>query len=516
MTSLKDFRKLHANDLSLFRKIYIIALYFCNVSFLQIPAYALVAVLFLWGVKLVYNKQQTNNTFFKLRFGLWVWGFLFCSLLTMLINFEYTIFISFIMMLHILICFFIFYGIHTEENFDFKKEIYSVAKLIVYITTVLNIIGIVCIMTNFTFEWHWIKFTIYENRFTGVFINPNLLGFISCASLFCCHIFTKSEFSNSVDCKSIEKVWIFVCFATSLFSLLLCDSNASLVLLITYCITYIVYDFFSLKEGLNIKVVILKIISVLLICSFFTFSTILFRDICQRGFAEITSTTYSILDTINKSFDEVVDTNIDPNNENNENNENKTNVDNNENSNDNTNTKLDPKKDTVTFKHENKNIDSGRFKLYKESVNLFKLSPIFGISNGNIVFYSQEYANGVLSYSYHNSDLHNGFLTILVSTGVIGFLIFCIFGFRFAKHSAQHLFLQNKTYKNDIYPCLFSFLTAYLFYSMFEKALLYDISFMVMWFWLLMGYMSCYVAKFEPMLETQYLFHQKRLKRTLL
>ena len=173
-------------------------------------------------------------------------------------------------------------------------------------------------------------------------------------------------------------------------------------------------------------------------------------------------------------------------------------------------------KGPITFEHEISNIDSGRFKLYRESLDLFKISPVFGISNGNIVFYSQEYANGTLKYTYHNNDLHNGFLTILVSTGVLGFVIFGIFGFRFAKHAAQHLFLQKKTFKNDAYPCMFAFLSAYLFYALFEKALLYDISFMVMWFWLIMGYTSCYIAKFEPMLETRYLFHQKRLHRSLL
>ena len=37
-----------------------------------------------------------------------------------------------------------------------------------------------------------------------------------------------------------------------------------------------------------------------------------------------------------------------------------------------------------------------------------------------------------------------------------------------------------------------------------------------MFFWLMMGYTSCYVAKYEHLIETQYLFHQKRLRRTML
>lgn len=225
----------------------------------------------------------------------------------------------------------------------------------------------------------------------------------------------------------------------------------------------------------------------------------MFREICQQGFAVVTAKTYSLLDGITGNADGV----------------------NSEQSGDNgANSRKEQtesaKNPPVTFEHKNPNLDSGRFKLYRESIDLFKISPVFGISNGNIVFYSQEYANGTLKYTYHNNDLHNGFLTILVSTGVLGFVIFCIFGFRFAKHAAQHLFLQKNTFKNDAYPCMFAFLSAYMFYALFEKALLYDISFMVMWFWLIMGYTSCYIAKFEPMLETRYLFHQKRLRRSLL
>lgn len=169
---------------SCYRKVYIFTLFFCNVSFLQIPAYILVAFLFCWGIWLTYYKQKTNNTFFKLRFGLWVWGFLAVSLLTMLLNFTYTIFYSALMFLHILICFFIFYGMHTEPDFDFKNELYTVARGIVYITTIANFIGIFCLMFNIRFEWYWIKFTIYENRFTGIYINPNLLGFVSCVAIF--------------------------------------------------------------------------------------------------------------------------------------------------------------------------------------------------------------------------------------------------------------------------------------------------------------------------------------------
>ena len=494
---MKELKK-KIKSFSCYRKVYIFTLFFCNVSFLQIPAYILVAFLFCWGIWLTYYKQKTNNTFFKLRFGLWVWGFLAVSLLTMLLNFTYTIFYSALMFLHILICFFIFYGMHTEPDFDFKNELYTVARGIVYITTIANFIGIFCLMFNIRFEWYWIKFTIYENRFTGIYINPNLLGFVSCVAIFCCHILCKPDFQNAVNQRKVSKIWIIACVCTSLFSLLLCDSNASMVLILAYMIVYIVYQFFAAKDGLSPAKVTMRIVALVLVGTFLVGSSLMFREICQQGFAVVTAKTYSLLDEITEK--EQSDTDEQPK----------------QNDSDNNKTAAPSDKGPITFEHENSNIDSGRFKLYRESLDLFKISPVFGISSGNIVFYSQEYANGTLKYTYHNNDLHNGFLTILVSTGVLGFVIFGIFGFRFAKHAAQHLFLQKKTFKNDAYPCMFAFLSAYLFYALFEKALLYDISFMVMWFWLIMGYTSCYIAKFEPMLETRYLFHQKRLHRSLL
>lgn len=493
MTAIKS----NIKDSSLFRKIYIIDLLFCYISFLQIPAYVLLVAMFIWGVYLVIYNQRTNNTFFKLRFGLWVGAFLIASLIALMLNFSVTILYSFVMFLHILICFFIFYGMHTEPDFDFRNELYSIARIVVYVVTVANIIGIVCLMCGFRFEWQWVKFTIYENRFTGVYINPNYLGFVSVVAVMCCHMLYKPDFMKKVNQPRVSKIWIIGCVATSVFSLMLCDSNASIVLGLGYAIIYVIYIFFADKTGIakpdkpvSKSKIFVKIVSLLLVGTLIIGSVLMFREICKAGFSVIVNKTSSFISLIVNGDDELYS--------------------------DITGVPIINEKNEITFNHENKNVDSGRFKLWKESVNLFKLSPIIGISNGNIIFYSEEYADGVLSYSYHNNDLHNGFLTLLVSTGVIGFLLFGIFGFRFAKHAAQHLFLQKHTFRNDIYPCMFAFLSAYLLYALFEKALLYDISFMVMWFWLIMGYTSCYIAKFEPMLETQYLFHKKRLTRTLL
>ena len=195
MTDFKQKLRGFFSDSSLFRRIYIIDLFFTNIAFLQIPAYVLLVFLFIWGVCLSVYNQRHNNTFFKLRFGIWIGAFLAVTVFTMLINFSQTFLYSLLMLLHVVMCFFLFYGMHTEPEFDYRIELYHIAKFILYATTIMNIIGITCLMFGFKFEWYWIKFTVYENRFTGCYVNPNLLGFISVVSFFCCHILSKGEIS---------------------------------------------------------------------------------------------------------------------------------------------------------------------------------------------------------------------------------------------------------------------------------------------------------------------------------
>ena len=153
MTTLKE----KTRDSSLFRKIYTIDLLFCTISFLQIAAYVLLVLLFIWGVYLTFYNQKKNKTIFTFSFGIWINAFLIISLLSILINLSVTFFYSLVMFLHIAICFVIFYGMHTEPGFNFRLELYQIATTVVYIVTAANIIGIFCLLIDFRFEWYWIK-----------------------------------------------------------------------------------------------------------------------------------------------------------------------------------------------------------------------------------------------------------------------------------------------------------------------------------------------------------------------
>lgn len=492
MTTLKE----KLSDTSLFRIMYIIDLFFCMISFLQLLAYVLLVPLFIWGLRLIYVNQRRYDTFSRLRFGIWISAFLIFSLFSILINFSYTLLYSFLMFLHVLMCFCLFYGMHTEPDLNFRAELDVIAKTLVVLTTAFDLIGFFCLLfgVHFDFDFneiYFIRFPIFENRFTGVYFNPNWLGFASVVSVVCCHFLSKPTMQNVRPRRIIGRGFLLTCAVINLFALILSDSNAAFVLMLGYVIVYVAYIFFDTRAGMSPSKVFIRIVTLIMVVAVFIGSSVIFRTVFKAGFAAVTSKTNALVDVLfddEKLINEIAEGEATDK----------------------------PSEQAVTFNHENTNIDSGRFRLWRESLDLFKISPIIGIANGNIVFYSEEYLNGELTFSYHNSDLHNGFLTILVSTGVLGALLFGTFGFRFAKHAAQHLFLRRKTVRDEVYPCLFAFLSAYLVYSLFERALLYDISFLVIWFWLMMGYTACYVAKYEHLIESQYLFHRKRIRRSLL
>lgn len=479
---------------SLFRIIYIIDLFCCMISFVQLAAYVLLPFLFIWGLRLTYLNQRRYNTFFKMRFGIWIGAFTAFSLLAIFFNITVSALISVLMFLHTLICFFVFYGMHTEPDFDFKKEMYFICNFMLIVTTALSFIGFFCLMFGIHFEWDyedifWIRFPLYENRFTGVFVNPNLLGFVSAVGMVCCHIMHKDGLVDELGKSKVNRVLLAAAGAANVISLILCDSNAAFVLALGYVLLYVIYMFFDVKREISVSKLILRILTTILVCALIAGASMAFRTVFKAGFAVVNAKTNAFVDVLFHDEEIINDIEDDMDEENN---------------------------GDASFEHENSNIDSGRLKMWKESIGLFKISPIIGISNGNIVFYSGEYLNGVLEYNYNHNDLHNGFLTILVSTGVIGAILFGTFGFRVAKHTVQNLFWRETSYRFDVFPCLFAFLGAYVVYAFFEKALLYDISFMVMWFWLFMGYLSCYIVKHEPALQSQYLFNHKRLTRTML
>ena len=458
-------------DTSLFRRSYIICLFCGNISFVLIPAYVVLIFLFLWGLFLLVYNEVKHHTVLKTRYGAWLLGFVVTSLVTVTIHLAdsvlYNVY-NLIMVLHVAMCFFIFYSVHTEKHLNFRRELYSVCKFIVYTTTVLGIAGLVFLMAEISFEVLWQKFIVFDNRFDGMFINPNQTGFIAVVGIFCSHMLLKKDFIAISGRERVSRIWIGSCVAVNAISLLLCDSNGAMVLMIGYAVFFVIYKMFGSESRFTLRQIVTKSAACLLAGVVIIASLFFVRNITQAGFVQIMKSANPMV--ISNGITEMIV----------------------------------EEEAIVTFEHENKNLDSGRFKLWEQAAKMFLKHPILGIGKGNIYEYGNRmFEDGIrFSKSYGIlapilTDFLNGYITILICSGVVGLVLFCIFGLRFFKHITMHVF-RDDSLKESVLPCMYSFLCANAIYSFIEVGLLFNVNFMVLFFWLILGYTSCFLVKYEP------------------
>ena len=86
-----------------------------------------------------------------------------------------------------------------------------------------------------------------------------------------------------------------------------------------------------------------------------------------------------------------------------------------------------------------------RSAIWKEGIKLFLAHPL-GVTNSNIsvkIFY------GVPDYEYRN--LHNGYLTLLVSSGIVGFTLIMVFGILLLVRALKALYICQDPVRREIF-----------------------------------------------------------------
>ena len=457
-------------DVSLFRRGYIMCLFLCNITPLMVFAYAALALMVLWGGFLAVYREATRHTSLKTRYGLWLMLFLLGSLVTAVIHISPVLLYNIhnlAMLIHAAICFFLLYAVHTEKHLNFRRELYSVCRFIVYITTVLGIIGLACLMADIKFEILGFKFIVFENRFTGLYCNPNQLGFCAVIGVFCGHMLLKKDFIAISGRERVSTIWIASCFAVNAVSLMLSDSNGAMALMIGYVVIFLIYKMFGSERRFSFRQIVTKSLAAFLAGVVILGSLFFVRNIMQDGFTRLMSSTDPIV--VLAGDLEIEEEGI------------------------------------ITFEHENKNVDSGRFKLWSQGAQMWLRNPVMGIGKGNIYEYGKRMFESGVKFSKNYgllaplmTDFHNGYLTILVCSGAVGFVLFAIFGLKLFKHTSIHVF-GDGSLKESTLPCMYAFLCAYLVYAFIEEALLFNVMLTVAFFWLILGYTSCFlVRRYEP------------------
>lgn len=136
-------------------------------------------------------------------------------------------------------------------------------------------------------------------------------------------------------------------------------------------------------------------------------------------------------------------------------------------------------------------ISNRRFDLWKSGLEIWKTSPIVGVSQRNIT----PYAKDVLPDTYLvNNDMgdfdstHNMFLDVLVSQGAVGILLLLVFFVCIAVLIIRRFLLVEKNRVSVYHIALFSTLVVFACSCMFVLDVLYLNSAATVMFWSSLGY----------------------------
>lgn len=461
-------------DSALFRKTFVVLLLFSGLCIIDHWCFMLLIPLLVWAFFIFVRNYLYKGCLFRLRYRKVLYLFFGTALIGILLhcttNFAeniYTLYTNAILM-------FLFYGLHAvTSNSQVRKEMKTLLPLMGYLTTLFMLVsyGVLFFDKNGFTLWDY-YFGIKENRFVGIFTNANILAFYAVMAIVFLHIDIRLK-GQKGKCPKKYLILNGVCMAVNLLSLFLSDSNASLLFLMVYWCFILMFRFFGSLKHIHIGKFILRfgvwfLASAVLILGLFSLRSVsqsTMSYILSIGTGQESPPITAEIPNNPLPLEQLSVYTVSATTENQE----------------------------ITFNHENTNIDSGRFKLWKQAVALFTRFPLFGIGHENIVEYGKIYLGGLKF-----SDFHNGYLTILVSTGLIGLAIFVVFAVALAKGMMKVIFLTDDDKKdNGILSALVSFLAAYCVYSFFEITIFGTISYFMVILWLLLGYAVSYLFKYE-------------------
>ena len=466
-------------DSSKFRIFFLIDLFFFSVVFCDVLARAIHVILMIWGGIILINNYFIKGIYKRVCYYKILLLFIASCLFTILLHFKDNLLYNLLYIFTYLLCFFVFYGMFSEKGIkDIEEEMFKLFKLLVILVTIISFIGLVFTAIKIqmkAFNHYWLG--IYENRLVGIYTNSNLLALFCVLSIIGTHILIDSDdFKKQSNKKRTLMAYIFSIVINTV-SLILSDSNGAFIFLLIYLIVILFYKLFSKQNEISIKIIV-KNVSVILLAGFCLIAgSFKIRGICQDGIAVLINDMHKVEEPIHDNKIDIIDKSKD-------------------NSQDTENSVADSVEIGRVIGENNYDGSSGRVTLIKQSVVMFKKSPVIGIGIANIPDYGKIYIEGGLKFP----NFHNGYITILVAWGLVGFAIFFTFAVTIAARFGKVLFKINDS-QNTPFPKLFSFLVAYSVYSLVEITILSDITFTIFIFWAVLGYALSYVLNYEGKLE---------------
>ena len=442
-----------------FRYWYLLNLLLCGFCFINPLMEAAKMLLFIWSLPLLIRLIFVEKAYTTLPFHKTIALFMTAGLATIVLHADGYFVFNFVLWYHTGLCLVLLYGDCARRSWkENKPELIRILKAVVVVMTAATAAGLLIVLVCVRIYALDRVVGLMDNRYVGLFMNPNHAAFTSVIAIIGAHFLYRQ--GKGMGGSYPLPLWLlWLCAGLNLLAVLLSDSNASLLLLLGY--VAVQFFFKAFPRGLSLGKGVVNALCLLLACITLALGTLGGRMLVQKGVGALISGRQQVVigDTINPTV--LPDENGELNNK--------------------------PIAGGVgeveigrTEPTNGGDVTSGRIDSLKKAVQVFLHYPVFGVGYCNIVSYSERLLPEPLLFA----DIHNGYMTILVSQGAVGFLFFLVF---FVGQFV--LLLRNafrKREKNAL--LLLAFLLSYCVFSLLEIALLLYINYPVVIFWGLLGF----------------------------
>lgn len=147
---------------------------------------------------------------------------------------------------------------------------------------------------------------------------------------------------------------------------------------------------------------------------------------------------------------------------------------------------------------ENSDISNARFKIWRDSLKLFEKSPIVGTSPRNHLAFAEDKFEDMYIV-YRQYSVHNGYLSVLIYTGILGAATILVWLVLIVKTVASYLLRKNTSDEYYVPIAFFSVALLIIGISAFPMmGIFFGNSVIELLFWLILGYTLCFIRKSEP------------------
>ncbi|MBU3840456.1 MAG: O-antigen ligase family protein [Candidatus Ruminococcus intestinipullorum] len=422
----------------------------------------LLKLFIVWGFAIIivnfYNDWKEKRSKFYNKYFFLIICFILSYAITIVINRESYVIDNVKIWCYMIAFFFCFYGIqHVQSVEEWKESLYRLSKYIVGLTFVFAVVCLLTYTLGINIQLHepdgYTHIGMYDHRLWGVY-NPNVGATLNVISA----IFTLGLFFEKKGCTKSKKIFLCVNFILQYCQLLLTGSRTSLV---TLLLGVMLFFFFIWKEKKKLwnRILISALIGI------FLFG--IYQPV-KVGLSYIPGTVKQVVDV-----SEILGLKDESNAG-----------------------KKTGKRLNLTRKEKEEDRSggflTGRQYLWKAGIKALEEHPLFGISKAGTYDKAKPYIEDDFWLLSLESSLHNSYITVLVASGIVGFILFMMFLILNIKDYIRLAFQKGQNPQFTLYITLLIVIAMMMITECLEGRIIYRTEVFNVLFWTFMGIASQY------------------------